>query len=109
MKKQILLLLPLGLILFSAWSFRPADSEIPEDVKKLLSKYSCSSCHHVSRNLIGPSWPAIAQKKYSKKRIIQLVAKPEPGNWPNFQPMAPQPNIPKEDMNKIASWLEGFK
>jgi cytochrome c len=85
-----------------------ADPEIPSDIQTLLDKNGCAACHAISRKLVGPKWTDIAAKGYSKKRITQLVAKPEPANWPGFVPMAAQ-KVPKAEMSKIADWLVGLK
>jgi cytochrome c551/c552 len=104
--KKALALLPLLLILAA---FKPAHQpaagpEIPADVQALLDKHGCAACHSMTRKLVGPLWTDIAAKKYSAKRISQLVAKPEPANWPGFVPMVAQ-KLPKADMDKIANWL----
>ncbi len=112
--KKIFALLPIVLLLAA---FTPAsktvskpvaDPVIPADVQALLDKNGCTACHHVSRKLVGPIWPAIAAKKYSAKRITQLVGKPEPANWPGYPPMVAQ-KVPKAEMTKIANWLVGLK
>lgn len=110
MTKKTLLLFP---VLLALAAFKPApapetDPVIPADVQTLLDKHGCAACHAMSRKLVGPKWTEIAAKKYSAKRIAQLVAKPEPGNWPGYIPMAAQ-QVPKADMNKIANWLAGLK
>lgn len=107
---KLLAFLPL-LILLAA--FKPAeqpakDPTIPTDVQSLLDKYGCAACHALTRKLVGPMWTDVAAKKYSAKRIAQLVAKPEPSNWPGYVPMVAQ-NVPKEDLNKIAKWLVNLK
>ena len=108
--KKTIALLPLLLLLVA---FKPADKqtatpEIPADVQTLLDKYGCAACHAMSRKLVGPMWTDVAAKKYSAKRIGQLVAKPEPANWPGYIPMVAQ-KVPKEDMGKIAKWLVNLK
>ncbi|MCB9307657.1 MAG: c-type cytochrome [Lewinellaceae bacterium] len=108
--KKIMLLLPLLLALAA---FKPAERpvagpDIPADIQALLDKHGCAACHAMNRKLVGPAWPDIAAKKYSTKRIAQLVAKPEPSNWPGYVPMAAQ-KVPKADMNKIADWLTKLK
>lgn len=112
--KKLIALLPIVLLLaaftpVSKTANLPAtDPVIPADVQALLDKNGCTACHHVSRKLVGPIWPAIAAKKYSAKRITQLVGKPEPANWPGYPPMVAQ-KVPKADMTKIANWLVGLK
>ncbi len=106
MRKALALFLPMALALTAfAPMPQPANNpDIPADVQALLDKYGCAACHSMVRKLVGPTWPDIAAKKYSAKRIAQLVAKPEPANWPGMTPMAPQ-KLPKADMTKIATWL----
>lgn len=109
--KKTLLLFPVLLVLAAFKPTAPApvaDPVIPSDVQALLDKHGCAACHAMSRKLVGPKWTEIAEKKYSAKRIAQLVAKPEPGNWPGYVPMAAQ-QVPKADLNKIANWLAGLK
>ena len=114
MIKKVLALLPLVFALFAfttpvAPALPAADPTIPADVQALLDKHSCASCHAMSRRLVGPKWTDVAAKGYSAKRIIQLVKKPEPANWPGYSPMAAQPTVPKADLQKIADWLVGLK
>jgi len=106
--KKTLVLLPLALALFAFSAAPLQDPTIPPEVQTLLDKYGCAACHAMGRKLVGPAWPDIAAKKYSAKRISQLVAKPEPANWPGFTPMAAQ-TVPKADMSKIAGWLSKLK
>ena len=108
--KKILALLPILLLLAA---FKPAPQpvappEVPADIQALLDKYGCAACHNMTRKLVGPIWTDIAAKKYSAKRIAQLVAKPEPANWPGYVPMLAQ-NVPKADLDKIAKWLANLK
>lgn len=105
--------LALSAFLLVLAAFKPSptpavDPEIPADVQTLLDKHGCAACHDMNRKLVGPTWPDIAAKKYSAKRIAQLIAKPEPANWPNYPPMAAQ-NLPKAEMSKIAKWLADWK
>ncbi len=107
MRKALILFLPMALALTAFAPMQQSANtppDIPADVQALLDKYGCAACHSMTRKLVGPIWPDIAAKKYSAKRIAQLVAKPEPANWPGMTPMAPQ-KVPKADMTKIATWL----
>jgi cytochrome c len=107
MMKKLLLLAPVVALLVA---FTPAqDPTIPADVQALLNKYSCASCHAVSRKLTGPMWSEIAEKGYSKKKIAELVKNPQPTNWPGYPPMTAQKNVPKADMDKIATWIISLK
>jgi cytochrome c len=86
-----------------------ADPTIPADIEALLSKYGCNACHSVKRKLVGPKWQEIGAKGYSKKRIVALVKKPEPANWPGYPEMQPQTTVPKADLDKIAGWIVTLK
>jgi cytochrome c len=77
---------------------------IPDDIKALLDKNNCSTCHALDKKLVGPKWTDIAEKGYTKKKITALVAKPVPANWPGYSAMAAQ-KVPKAEMGKIADWL----
>lgn len=77
-----------------------------EEVKPLLTKYTCSSCHHPDKKQIGPAFKDVAQRKYSVDRIVELIHNPEPKNWPDYAvAMPPMPQVPVSDAKKIASWI----
>jgi cytochrome c len=101
--------MPVLLVLFFlVFTARPEPVQqpgVPADVQSLLTKYACATCHQADKKLIGPSWKDISKKKYAKKRFIELVYKPEPGNWPGYPPMVAQPTVPKADLGKIADWV----
>jgi cytochrome c len=82
--------------------------EIPADIKALLDKNNCSTCHALERKLVGPMWTEVAQKGYTVKKISALVAKPVPAHWPGYSAMAAQ-KVPKAEMTKIANWLVSLK
>jgi cytochrome c len=83
--------------------------DVPVEVQTLLEKHSCYTCHNVKKKMVGPTWPDIAKKAYTKKRFTQLVYKPEPANWPTYVPMAALPKVPKADLDKIHAWVDGLK
>ena len=75
----------------------------------LLKKHTCLSCHAKDTKVVGPSYVDISKRKYSEKRILELVYKPEPENWPEFAtPMAPMSHVPSEDVIKIARWINSL-
>ena len=83
-----------------------AQTVVPDDVQALLTKNNCIACHKVEKKAIGPSWAAIAEKKYTVKRFTELIYTPEPANWPTYTPaMTALPNAPKTDLKKIATWV----
>jgi cytochrome c len=81
---------------------------IPADIKGLLEKHTCYTCHKTDKKMVGPSWLDIAKKKYSTKAFTALVYKPVPANWPGYTPMIGLPNVPKADLKKIAEWVNGL-
>lgn len=92
-----------------AASSGPARKSVPADVEKLLNENICFSCHRPYEKLIGPSYYDVAQKNYSIDRIVALVHSPEPENWPGYPPMAPMPQVAKDDVVKIATWINSLK
>jgi cytochrome c len=86
-----------------------AQKTIPVDIKVLLEKHVCVTCHKLDEKLIGPSYIELARKGQSAKEISALIYEPKPSNWPGYPPMAPMPQLPKEDVKKIAAWIVGLR
>ena len=79
-------------------------------IKPLLIKYTCISCHNPDKKVVGPAYADVAKRNYSVARILQLIKNPEPQNWPEYAtPMPPMPQVPKEDATKIALWINSLK
>ena len=81
-----------------------AQTEFPEDIKPLMSKYACTACHKVDTRLVGPAYTEVAKKRYTDEKIAELIAVPVPAHWPGYPPMAAL-KLPKEDALKIAGWI----
>ncbi len=80
------------------------------EIEPLLVKNTCTACHQVSKRQVGPAFTDIAKRKYSNERIVQLIYNPEPKNWPEHEtPMAPMPQVPKDEALKIAAWINSLK
>ncbi|WP_299546827.1 auracyanin family protein [Seonamhaeicola sp.] len=80
-----------------------------EAVKPLLSKNTCFACHDKSKRVVGPSFKAIAKRGYSNEKIVALIYNPQPKNWPEYAtPMAPMPQVPKDEALKIAAWINSL-
>jgi cytochrome c551/c552 len=80
-----------------------------KEVEPLLKKYTCAACHTESKKLVGPSYKEIAKKEYTDEKMLKLIYKPEPDNWPDFPaPMAPMPQVKKVDGLKIAAWINSL-
>jgi cytochrome c551/c552 len=81
-----------------------------KEIQGLLAKYTCNACHKANDKTVGPSFAEIAKRKYSVAKIVQLVAEPKPQNWPEFAtPMAPMPQVPKGDVEKIGAWINSLR
>jgi cytochrome c551/c552 len=79
---------------------------VPDDVKALLEKNTCLSCHDANDRVVGPPYKEIAKRNYTNKEIVELIYKPKPSNWPDYTtPMVGLPNVPKEEASKIADWI----
>ena len=108
MKKLSKLIVAVSLGCF-AFSFQSKAEDFPEAIKPLMQKYTCFACHKVDARLVGPAYKDVAKKKYSVDKIVALIAKPQPSNWPGYPPMAPMTNVPKEDAIKIAKYINSLK
>jgi cytochrome c551/c552 len=80
----------------------------PADIAALLNKHTCSACHRPYERLVGPAYSEVAKKKYSPETIVDLVYKPQPEHWPGYPPMAPMTQVPKEDVLKLARWINSL-
>ena len=72
--KKLFMLLPLFTLL-AAFSPIKTTPEIPAEIQALLEKNGCVACHNMTHKLVGPMWTDVAAKKYSAKRITELVKK----------------------------------
>jgi cytochrome c len=84
---------------------QPKPIVVPADINTLLTKHTCLACHKPDQKLVGPAYAEVAKRKYTNEKIVELIYKPEPTNWPGYIPMAALPNVPKEDALKIAAWI----
>jgi cytochrome c551/c552 len=79
-------------------------------VQPLLLKNTCLSCHTPNTKLIGPAYKDIAKKKYSVARIIELIQKPNPSNWPGYATKMPSmAHVSKSELTKIAQWIKSLE
>jgi cytochrome c551/c552 len=79
------------------------------EIEPLLKKNTCTACHQENKRQVGPSFADIAKRKYTDERMVQLIYNPEPKNWPEHEtPMAPMPQVPKEEALKIAGWINSL-
>jgi cytochrome c551/c552 len=81
-----------------------------DEIKPLLLKYTCASCHRSDKRLIGPSYKEIAKRKYSVDKIMSLIYNPQSQNWAGYSTkMPPMPQVPKEDTRKMANWITSLQ
>ncbi|WP_044173248.1 c-type cytochrome [Flectobacillus major] len=104
MKKVVL-----SSLFLAALSINAKAEDFPEDIKPLMTKYTCTACHKVDARLVGPAYTDVAKKKYTNEKIVELIANPKPSNWPGYPPMAAMKNVPKEDALKIAGWINSLR
>ncbi len=93
-------------------SSKPAANAIPTEaeIKTLLAKNTCTACHQQDKKLIGPAYVDVAKRNYTPEKIVELIYNPQPENWPGYAtPMAPMPQVPKEEALKIARWINSLK
>ncbi len=79
------------------------------EIEPLLVKNTCTACHQTTKRQVGPAYADIAKRKYSDERIVELIYNPEPKNWPEHEtPMAPMPQVPRDEALKIAAWINSL-
>ncbi|MFN8354410.1 MAG: hypothetical protein U0Y10_08195 [Spirosomataceae bacterium] len=79
------------------------------EIQPLLAKHTCVACHNANKRQVGPAFADVAKRKYSVEKIVQLIYKPNPKNWPDYATeMAPMPQVPREDAIKIATWINSL-
>lgn len=76
--------------------------------EKLIEKNGCVACHSIDKKIVGPPFKEIAKRNYTPERIIELVYNPEPQNWPGYPKMTPMTHISKEEIKKIAEWINSL-
>ena len=87
-----------------------AEVEVPADINELLSKNTCLTCHNANEKVVGAAYVEVAKRNYTPEQIVELIYKPKPSNWPDYQtPMIGLPNVPKEEALKIANWIVSLK
>jgi cytochrome c551/c552 len=80
------------------------------EVEPLLVKNTCTACHQVSKRQVGPAFTDVAKRKYTNEKIVDLIYNPQPKNWPEHEtPMAPMPQVPKDEALKIAAWINSLR
>ncbi|MES2829441.1 MAG: c-type cytochrome [Bacteroidota bacterium] len=77
-----------------------------DEVKPLLIRNTCTSCHNPDVKQVGPAFKDISKRKYSIEQILELIKNPKPEHWPEYAtPMPPMPQVSTKDARAIASWI----
>ena len=105
MIKSIIAIFFIGIAAIPAFSQTASVSKIPVEVEKILNKNACLACHQIDKKVVGPPYIAVAKKNYTIDQMVALIQEPRPTNWPGYPPMAPMKHVPKEDLIKVASWI----
>jgi cytochrome c551/c552 len=88
----------------------PAKALTYEEIKPLLAKNTCSSCHNPNVKQVGPAFKDVAKRNYSVAQIMALIKNPKPEHWPDYStPMPPMPQVTEPDARKIATWIRSLK
>lgn len=82
-----------------------AKIEIPSEIKSLLAKNTCLGCHKMDSKLVGPSFLAIAKRRYTAEELVKLIQEPVPENWSDYPPMAPMAWVEQEQLDAMAVWI----
>lgn len=74
----------------------------------LIGKNDCLTCHKIEEKLVGPSYRDVAAKYAGQSGAIAILAekimKGGTGVWGEI-PMAPHPNLSKEDAESLAKYV----
>jgi cytochrome c551/c552 len=93
----------------SSATAKPATAISYAEIEPLLAKNTCTACHNVTKRQVGPAFVDVAKRKYSVEKIVELIYNPQPKNWPEYAtPMAPMPQVPKDEAQKIAGWINSL-
>lgn len=89
-----------------------ASTSIAFASEELAKSKNCLACHAVDKKLVGPAYKDI-KAKYEKddKAVAMLtekIMKGGKGNWGPI-PMPANPQVSKEEAEKLAKWVLGKK
>jgi cytochrome c551/c552 len=80
------------------------------EVQPLLAKHACLACHNADKRQVGPAYKEVAKRNYTAEKMVDLIYKPNPKNWPDYATeMAPMPQVPRAEALKIAAWINSLK
>jgi len=85
----------------------------PVDVRVLLKRKRCHTCHDDSKQLLGPSYEAIGAA-YSERKddmaevLARKIVDGGSGNW-GVVPMVPNEHVTIDEARSMTSWILEFK
>lgn len=79
--------------------------DVPADVKKIMGKYACLSCHHQSTKIVGPSFREIGMKHKNVVKLTEAIKNPKIENWPGYTAMPSMAHIPEEELKVLATFI----
>lgn len=80
-----------------------------EEIRPLLSQYTCTACHQRDKRQVGPPFSEIAKRNYTKEEMVELIYDPDLSNWPDYATaMPPMTIVPEEEALKIAEWINSL-
>jgi cytochrome c len=96
------------LFLMSVLTSAPAIAAEP-DGEALLAEKRCVACHDVSKNLLGPSYEAIAARHAAQKDtmvevLAQKIIAGGAGNW-GVVPMVPNEHVSLDEARAMSRWI----
>jgi cytochrome c len=79
------------------------------DGETLLAEKRCVACHDVSKNLLGPSYEAIAARHAAQKDtmvevLAQKIIAGGAGNW-GVVPMVPNEHVSLDEARAMSRWI----
>ncbi|HRQ56225.1 MAG TPA: c-type cytochrome [Azoarcus taiwanensis] len=80
--------------------------------QELASAKNCMACHAVDRQLVGPSYQAVAEKRGGEENAVAYLAeKIQKGGSGVYGPvpMPPNPQVSAEEAVTLAEWVLSFK
>lgn len=80
--------------------------------EELAKSKNCLACHAVDKKLVGPAYNEV-KAKYAKDEkavamLTEKIMKGGKGNWGQI-PMPANPQVSKEEAEKLAKWVLGKK
>ena len=104
------------LVVFTAvtgWIFSNTAGAAGPDGATLVQACRCYACHHMTDNLLGPSYTEIAARHAARKDVMVEVLAEKiivggAGNW-GVVPMVPNEHVSIEEARTIAKWILNLK